>query len=186
LEKVVDKLKLSLVGDLDQVKKKVIETAMALIQGENYGSYVRPSLKELGDAAKALHSDLRARIPETHVITMERVSLEAIKSVDPAWVRNVFLDSVPEFGDRADMELLTNWALCAKQTKTGHRDITTASYFIAMAENVTTKSRFSSVKAYLTCMDFLAASGNISAEAVDKMRPLMQSFLMGLEFGNDK
>jgi hypothetical protein len=153
--------------------------ALQLIQGANYGSYVRPTAAEL---AKEAHEKLEKILndsPKDHVIVIERWTIEALKEEDQVWLQGVIdMNSVTE--------LLPSdpGALSFVRARSGHRVLITVSYFVAMAEKTNTEARFASVKAYLACVDLLLASSNLTAEQAQRCRRILKSFLMGLDFGD--
>jgi len=74
-------------------------------------------------------------------------------------------------------------SLCLVRTRSGRRIIITLSFFMAFGEKVPMEVRFRSVAAYITCLDYMEASGNQSLEKVEQQRAILDSFVMGLEFG---
>jgi hypothetical protein len=58
-------------------------------------------------------------------------------------------------------------------------------FFIMFAVNVSTECHFRCVRAYLTLMQLLFETGNVSKEHLENNRRILCSFLMSLDFSNN-
>jgi len=179
LDRVVNILRPLLQSDRDTLDHAAIQEALQAIQGDDYISFVWPTGSELAVGAQSVMEYTLNSLPKHHVHWIERATVKAMKDWCGEWLQ----DTVNE--DTA-MEVTPErpGSLCLNRTQSGHRQVISSSFYIAFAENQTDGLRFCSVRDFLTAMDLLCASGNVSPEDVSKNRKILRSFLMGVERGD--
>ena len=181
LDEIIESLQPLLEGTVDAFNPEectIIRSTLEPIQGDNKSHYVRPSRAALAEGARQLLRELLNSLPANHVIMVERVTVHALEVECSHWFETVIdmstaIDVVPD----------DPRSLCLVRARSGHRIIITLSFFMAFAEKVPMEVRFRCITAYITCLDFMEASGNQSLEKVEQQRAILGSFLMGLEFG---
>ena len=177
LHDVLGRLEPALEGAMNKAKETTARAALELIQDQYYSSYVRPSQVELAAGARQVLQQEFKRLPADHVIVIERFTIAALEAEQLEW-----LSSVIDMDSAIEVLPEDTRALSLVRAYSNHRVVITASYFVAMEEETNTSARFSSVKAYVACMDLLVASGNQVGHDVQRQRRILQSFLMYLDF----
>ena len=85
---------------------------------------------------------MKTQLDSDHVIVMERTTFDALEETYPDWICSI-IDL------KSAIEVMPKWALLLVCTKSGHRIMITASYFIAFAESTNMASRFKSIEAHI-------------------------------------
>jgi len=159
--------------------------ALDCLRGKFYSSYVRPSDKELAEAAKEkfrllLDSKLDPSLASC-VCMMDRVTFEALKEHEKEFFHELF------DADTEEDLLEKEHALTLIRGKDKrHRFVIVASYFIAFTEDVSKSHRFQSIKDFIGALEMMADSGMVTEEHLDRERALCQSYLMGLTDDSDE
>ena len=162
------------------VDNVAVRAALTLLQGKNKSHYVEPSSQALAAGAKTVLENALADLPVTHVIVVERCSVDAMERHCRAWLHGVL-----NMKDARDLLGDDPRALCLVRAFTGHRVLFTASYFHAFSEKASHDSRIKSARAFLALLDLLHASGNVTAEHVARQRNLLRSYLMAMLMDNE-
>ena len=152
--------------------------ALKYIQGENYSHYVHPTRQELANCGQALIQETLDSVSPEDCMVVERCTVHALQ----AEARGVWESSADK--DSKILLLPEQYSPSLFRAKKGHCVFVTPSFFIMFAENVSIEACFWCVKAYLTLMQLLFKTGNVSKEHLEHNRRILCSFLMALDFGN--